>query len=109
MGPRADGELGAGEHTDYGNVTLLATDEVGGLMVRDRVGHWLEAPVVPEAFVCNIGDCLMRWSNDTYVSTPHKVVSPPGKDRYSVAFFLDPNPDAVVACLPTCPNSSRSI
>jgi isopenicillin N synthase-like dioxygenase len=44
----------------------------------------------------------MRWSNDVYVSTPHKVVSPPGKDRYSVAFFLDPNPDAVVACLPTC-------
>jgi hypothetical protein len=47
------------------------------------------------AFVCNIGDCLMRWSNDVYVSTPHKVVSPPGADRYSVAFFLDPNPDAM--------------
>ena len=100
--PLSDGQLGAGVHTDYGNVTLLATDAVGGLMVRDRSGRWLDAPVVPNAFVCNIGDCLMRWSNDVYVSTPHKVVSPPGKDRYSVAFFLDPNPDAVVACLPTC-------
>ena len=107
VGPRADGELGAGEHTDYGNVTLLATDEVGGLMVRDRVGHWLEAPVVPEAFVCNIGDCLMRWSNDTYVSTPHKVVSPRDRDRYSVAFVLDPNPEADVACLPTCAGPGR--
>jgi isopenicillin N synthase-like dioxygenase len=100
--PPSDGQLGAGVHTDYGNVTLLATDAVGGLMVQDRSGRWLDAPVIPDAFVCNIGDCLMRWSNDVYVSTPHKVVSPPGADRYSVAFFLDPNPDAVVACLPTC-------
>jgi isopenicillin N synthase-like dioxygenase len=106
-GPLYDGQLGAGVHTDYGNVTLLATDAVGGLMVRDRSGRWLDAPVVPNAFVCNIGDCLMRWSNDVYVSTPHKVVSPPGRDRYSVAFFLDPNPDAIVACLPTCTRPDR--
>jgi isopenicillin N synthase-like dioxygenase len=105
--PLPDGQLGAGVHTDYGNVTLLATDAVGGLMVRDRSGRWLDAPVVSGAFVCNIGDCLMRWSNDVYVSTPHKVVSPPGVDRYSVAFFLDPNPDAMVACLPTCTSADR--
>lgn len=96
------GQLGAGIHTDYGNVTLLATDDSGGLMVRHRSGEWIEAPVVADAFVCNIGDCLMRWTNDVYVSTPHKVENPPGRDRYSVAFFLDPNPDAEVACLPTC-------
>jgi isopenicillin N synthase-like dioxygenase len=104
--PLSDGQLGAGVHTDYGNVTLLATDAVGGLMVQDRSGRWLDAPVIPDTFVCNIGDCLMRWSNDVYVSTPHKVVNP-GKDRYSVAFFLDPNPDAVVACLPTCVSADR--
>jgi isopenicillin N synthase-like dioxygenase len=104
--PLSEGQLGAGVHTDYGNVTLLATDEVGGLMVQDRSGRWLDAPVIPDTFVCNIGDCLMRWSNDVYVSTPHKVVNP-GKDRYSVAFFLDPNPDAIVACLPTCISADR--
>jgi isopenicillin N synthase-like dioxygenase len=104
--PLSDGQLGAGVHTDYGNVTLLATDAVGGLMVQDRSGRWLDAPVIPDTFVCNIGDCLMRWSNDVYVSTPHKVVNP-GKDRYSVAFFLDPNPDAVVGCLPTCISADR--
>jgi isopenicillin N synthase-like dioxygenase len=103
----SDGALGAGEHTDYGNVTLLATDAVGGLMVRHRSGRWLTAPAVADAFVCNIGDCLMRWTNDTYVSTPHKVVSPPGRDRYSVAYFLDANPDAEVACLPTCTGPGR--
>ncbi len=105
--PLADGQMGAGEHTDYGNVTLLATDSVGGLMVRARDSRWLEAPIIADAFVCNIGDCLMRWTNDVYVSTPHKVVSPRNVDRYSVAFFLDPDPDAVVACLPTCTGAER--
>ena len=105
--PLQQGQLGAGVHTDYGNVTLLATDAAGGLMVRDRSGQWLDAPVIPGAFVCNIGDCLMRWTNDTYVSTPHKVVTPPGRDRYSIAFFLDPDPDARVACLPTCTDATR--
>jgi isopenicillin N synthase-like dioxygenase len=105
--PLAENQLGAGVHTDYGNVTLLATDSAGGLMVRDRSGRWLDAPVVPNAFVCNIGDCLMRWTNDIYVSTPHKVVTPPGRDRYSVAFFLDPDPDALVASLPTCIGADR--
>ena len=96
------GQLGAGEHTDYGNITLLLTDEVGGLDVKARDGGWIEAPVIPGAFVCNIGDCLMRWTNDIYVSTPHRVVSPAGRARNSIAFFLDPNPDATVACLPGC-------
>ncbi len=97
-----EGQLGAGEHTDYGCVTLLATDEVGGLEVHSRDGRWLAAPFIPDTFVCNIGDCLMRWTNDVYVSTPHRVVSPPGRERYSVAFFLDPNPEAIVECLPGC-------
>ena len=101
------GQLGAGEHTDYGCVTLLATDGVGGLEVRTRAGEWVKAPHVPGAFVCNIGDCMMRWTNDIYVSTPHRVVSPPGRERFSIAFFLDPNPDAMVECLPTCATPER--
>lgn len=97
------GELaGAGEHTDYGSLTILLNDEAGGLEVRRRDGRWIEAPPIPGAFICNIGDCLMRWSNDIYVPTPHRVTSPPNRDRYSVAFFLDPNPDALIACLPGC-------
>lgn len=90
---RQDG--GAGAHTDYGNVTLLATDSVAGLEVLNRQGEWVDAPHVPGAFVCNIGDCLMRWSNDTYVSTPHRV-RPPEQERYSIAFFLEANPDSIV-------------
>ncbi len=102
-----EGQYGAGEHTDYGCVTLLATDTVGGLEVRTRDGEWLRAPVIADSYVCNIGDCLMRWTNDIYVSTPHRVVNPAGRERYSVAFFLDPNPDAVVECLPGCATPER--
>ena len=109
--PRPDrfepGQIGAGEHTDYGNITLLATDDAGGLEVRTRGGHWTSPPNIPGALICNIGDCLTHWTNDVYVSTPHRVVNPVGRERYSVAFFLDPNPDAVVACLPSCMSSEN--
>jgi isopenicillin N synthase-like dioxygenase len=86
---------GAGEHTDYGNITLLATDGVAGLEVRRRDGTWIPVADTGELLLCNIGDCLMRWTNDEYVSTPHRVRIPT-TERYSIAFFLDPNPDATV-------------
>jgi len=104
---RADGQYGAGEHTDYGNLTLLLTDDAGGLEVRGLDGAWIAAPYIPGAFVCNIGDCLMRWTNDAYRSTPHRVVNPPGRDRYSVAFFLDANADAPVAAVPSCVSAEQ--
>lgn len=94
-------DSGAGAHTDYGNLTILATDAVAGLQVRARTGAWIDAPHIPGAFVCNIGDCMMRWTNDVYVSTPHRVAIPV-RDRYSAAFFLDPNPDARVEVLESC-------
>jgi isopenicillin N synthase-like dioxygenase len=100
--PGAEDHVGAGAHTDYGNLTLLATDDVGGLEVRARTGEWIEAPPLRGAFVVNIGDCLMRWTNDVYVSTPHRVVNRSGRERYSIAFFYDPNPDAEVAVIPSC-------
>lgn len=94
-----EGEIGAGAHTDYGSVTLLMTDGEGGLQVKPRGGDWTDVPHVPGAFVVNIGDCLMRWTNDIYVSTPHRVL-PPKARRRSIAFFLDPNPDSIVQALP---------
>ena len=99
---RADGAFGAGAHTDYGNLTLLLTDDAGGLEVQRRDGAWIAAPPMPDAFICNIGDCLMRWTNDVYRSTPHRVTNPQGRDRYSIAFFLDANADALVEAIPSC-------
>ena len=100
--PEPEGEIGAGAHTDYGDITLLATDGVGGLEVRPRDGGWIAAPALDGAFIVNIGDCLMRWTNDIYVSTPHRVVSRGAGERYSIAFFLDPNPFARVEAIPSC-------
>ncbi|MEL7212127.1 MAG: 2-oxoglutarate and iron-dependent oxygenase domain-containing protein [Pseudomonadota bacterium] len=97
--PSAGDGIGAGAHTDYGSVTLLMTDGEPGLQVQPRGGDWVDVSHVDGAYIVNIGDCLMRWSNDIYVSTPHRVLAPK-KARKSIAFFLDPNPDAVVSALP---------
>ena len=75
------------------------TDGVAGLQVKPRSGGWIDVPHLPGAYVVNIGDCLMRWTNDIYVSTPHRVLAP-ARVRRSIAFFLDPNPDSVIAALP---------
>ena len=69
---------------------------------RTRAGEWVAAPPMPGAFVVNIGDCLMRWTNDVYVSNPHRVINASGRERYSIAFFFDPNPDAFVEAIPSC-------
>lgn len=95
----AAGEIGAGAHTDYGALTLLMTDGEPGLQVRPRGGDWMDVPQVAGAYVVNIGDAMMRWSNDIYVSTPHRVL-PPVRQRRSVAFFVEPNPDTLLAALP---------
>lgn len=88
-------DAGAGTHTDYGNVTLLTTNGVSGLQVQTRDMKWIDAPHIPGAFVCNIGDLLMRWTNNAYMSTPHRV-RVPTKERYSIAFFFEPNSTTTV-------------
>jgi isopenicillin N synthase-like dioxygenase len=103
-----DGRLyGAGPHTDYGGLTLLAQDDNGGLEVRRRDGAWIAVDPVPGTFVCNIGDVMMRWTNDIYVSNAHRVVNRSGRERYSAAFFYEPNPDATIACIPTCADEAN--
>jgi isopenicillin N synthase-like dioxygenase len=102
------GQLRAGEHTDLSMMTLLSSDnDIGGLQVRKRGGDWVDAPVMPDTFVVNIGDLMMRWTNDRWVSTPHRVVNPDTaaaakSRRLSVGMFFIPNYDAEVACLESC-------
>ena len=93
------GTIGAGEHTDYGSITILMGDGEPGLQLKPRGLDWIDVPRIPGAFIVNIADCLMRWTNDIYVSTPHRVLVPK-RQRRSLAFFLDPNPDAVIEALP---------
>ena len=106
------GQLRAGLHTDYGIMTFVRGDDTpGGLQVQHRRGGWIDVHIPPEAFVCNIGDLMMRWSNDRWVSTLHRVgMPPPGavpSDRISLVFFQNPNPDTVIRCFPSCAGSGE--
>ncbi|WMV34551.1 hypothetical protein MTR67_027936 [Solanum verrucosum] len=124
---------GASAHSDYGMLTLLATDGVGGLqaqltglpgeiqptsdMGRCASPQWVGQSITANgrsrrrkcqnfsAFIVNIGDMMERWTNCLFRSTLHRVM-PTGQERYSMAFFLDPNPDCVVECLKSCCSDS---
>ncbi|MDZ8186953.1 MAG: 2-oxoglutarate and iron-dependent oxygenase domain-containing protein [Nostoc sp. ChiSLP02] len=83
-------EWGVGEHTDYGVLTILKQDNIGGLQVKSKSG-WIDAPPIPNSFVCNIGDMLDRMTRGLYRSTPHRVKNLSTSNRLSFPFFFDPN------------------
>lgn len=102
------GQLRAGAHSDYGSMTILRK-ELGdrSLEVKNKAGEWVGVPVVEGAFIVNIGDLMQQWTNDTWISTVHRVVNPSmsseeNVDRLSIVFFHQPNYDAVIECLPGC-------
>ena len=100
--PPEEGLFGSAPHTDYGFITLLAQDDVGGLEVRNKDGEWIAAPPIPGSFVMNVGDILARWSNDVFVSTPHRVINRSGRERYSQPFFFDPSMAETIDVLAPC-------
>ncbi|KAI5320345.1 PREDICTED: 2-oxoglutarate-Fe(II) type [Prunus dulcis] len=101
----SNGIFGAGAHSDFGFITLLATDDVVGLQIcKDKDAKpqiWEYVPPIKGAFIVNLGDMLERWSNGIFKSTLHRVVGN-GQDRYSMAYFIEPSHDCLVECLPTC-------
>jgi isopenicillin N synthase-like dioxygenase len=103
-----DGQLGCGTHTDYGTVTLLADDGIGGLQVMRRDGTWIDVTIPDDLLVVNIGDLMAIWTNDRWVSNPHRVVNPPATDRYSVPLFVTPPFYAQISCLSTCLGEGES-
>ncbi len=106
--PEADflpDQLRCGVHTDLGLATILRNEAApGGLEVQTPQGDWITAPAIPNTFVVNIGDLMMRWTNDRWRSTPHRVAIPPAEARacsrrLSIGFFVIPNYDATVECI----------
>jgi isopenicillin N synthase-like dioxygenase len=106
-------QVRAGEHSDYGSITLLFQDRHGGLQVRSPKGTFVDATPIADTIVVNAGDLLARWSNDTIKSTRHRVIQPPAPvgesseddsekypARYSIAYFCNPNDDKLIEALP---------
>ena len=102
------GQLRCGAHTDLGMMTILRNQKAeGGLQVQPRGRDWIDAPAIDDTFVVNIGDLLMRWTNDRWVSTPHQVTVPEVEARarsrrLSIGYFTRPNYDAPISCIETC-------
>lgn len=89
-------DVGVGAHADASSFTVLLQDDVGGLEVKLRDGRWISAPPLPGAYVINIGDTMMGWTNGEFVSTHHRVVSRQRVDRYSATMFMNPDRDVLV-------------
>lgn len=99
--------IGIGAHVDYGSLTILAQDSVGGLQVMNREGVWVEGAPVAGTFVINIGELLQILTNGLYIANFHRVVNTSGCERYSIPFFIDADYDTVVEPLERYVSSSN--
>ena len=99
--------IGATAHTDFGLMTILNQDNLGGLEIQLLDGSWISAPSIPGTFVVNIGQLMARWTNDVYKATTHRVINRSNKERYSIPFFFNPNHYAKVQCIPSCQSPER--
>ena len=91
-----DDQFGVSAHTDFGVLTVLCQDSVGGLQIQDSSGDWFHAPPIEGTLVVNVADLLSRWTNGLYKSTPHRVVNQSGKERLSIVLAFDPNPETLI-------------
>jgi isopenicillin N synthase-like dioxygenase len=98
--------FGASPHSDFGSLTLLAED-APGLELQSLDGSWVPVDGSGGALVCNIGDCLMRWSNGSYRSTRHRVLNLLDRDRVSIGFFANADLDVTIGVLPSCTSADR--
>ena len=88
--------FGAAAHTDFGVLTILMQDDLGGLQIQSKDGDWIEAPPIANTFVCNIGDLLQMWTNGRLTSTLHRVINRSQKSRFSIPVFFDPSSTTII-------------
>jgi isopenicillin N synthase-like dioxygenase len=89
-------QFGVGPHTDFGVLTVLCQDDVGGLQIENVDGEWIDAPPTDNTLVVNVGDLLRRWTNGVFRSARHRVICPAGADRLSLVLAFDPNPETMI-------------
>ncbi len=89
-------QFGVGPHTDFGMLTILHQDDVGGLQIQDLNGEWIEAPPIEGTLIINVADLLARWTDGAYRSTPHRVINSSGREQLSLVLAYDPNPETLI-------------
>ena len=89
-------DFGIATHTDYGCLTLLATDGSPGLEVRKRGGGWIPVSAPPGEFIINFGEMMEIWSKGVVKATPHRVIGTP-HERLSIPLFFNPSVDTNIA------------
>lgn len=97
-----ENQFGLPGHTDLSFLTMIPPATAPGLQILTAAGTWIDQPVVEGGILVNTGDTLRTWSNDQFIATPHRVLASTREERYSAIFFLYPNLDAVISCVPTC-------
>ena len=97
-----DNEFGSAPHTDSSLLTILPPSALPGLEIKAASGEWFAPPLAPGRFLVNTGDMMHRWTNQRFLSTPHRVIHRSGGERYAIPFFFDCAIDYAMACLPTC-------
>jgi len=100
-------QYGIAPHTDNALMTFLAQQDVPGLAVRMPSGHWRAVDIVPGTLLVNTGNLMVRWTNDAYLSTKHRVINTNDVERYSIPVFFGPSADALIEVLPTCQGPGR--
>jgi len=100
-------QFGVAPHTDFGVLTVLCQDDVGGLQIRNRNGDWIHAPPIQDTLVVNVADLLHRWTGGAYPSTEHRVVNESGRERLSLVLAYDPNPETIIDARDVCGDNSE--
>jgi len=97
--------LRAAPHEDINLITILPSATASGLQLKDRDGTWLDVNANPGELIVDAGDMLARATNDVIPSTTHQVINTPSathSSRYSMPFFMHPNPESILSCIPSC-------
>jgi len=102
VGEMRDDQFGSASHTDAGFITMLPQSNQPGLQIKTDAGEWVDHPPMDRGVIVNSGNMLKRWSNDRFRASPHRVTASVGKDRYSLAFFFNPDLDDVIVPVESC-------
>jgi isopenicillin N synthase-like dioxygenase len=103
----AQNEYGIAPHTDTSFFTILAQNKKAGLEIKTRRGPWADAPYAPGTLIVNSGNVLHRWTNGRFLSTPHRAYNKDTSSRYALVFFVHPEQDYRMSCIPSCKSETN--